>query len=81
MIDFDALAQQSTLGYIFGGLVANGPHTRGVPGVTSSASNVILEVVLTRVPEPGSGLLGLGALGGLVALGRRPLAARLLLEA
>jgi len=61
VIKLDALSQETTLGYIFGGLAANGPHTRGVPGIVSSASNTIFEVVLTPVPEPSAGLLAAAA--------------------
>ena len=57
VIKLDELRQETTLGYIFGGLAVNGPHARGVPGVVSSASNQIFEVVLTPVPEPQAWLL------------------------
>ncbi len=52
VIKLDALSQPTTLGYIFGGINANGPHTRGVPGVVSAASKVIFAVTLIPVPEP-----------------------------
>jgi hypothetical protein len=71
VINLDALAQETTLGYIFGGLAANGPHTRGVPGVVSSASNVVFEVVLTPVPEPGVDALSLYGAMTLIAVGRQ----------
>jgi hypothetical protein len=61
VIRLDALSPETTLGYIFGGIVTNGPHTRGVPGVVSSASNMVFEVVLTRVPEPTAGWVAVAA--------------------
>ena len=70
VIKLDAVRQETTLGYIFGGLAANGPHTRGVPGVVSSASNVVFEVVLTPAPEPASAIIGAGA-ALMVVAGRR----------
>lgn len=54
VIQLDQLTGELTLGYIFGGLAANGPHTRRDPDVISAASNVIFEVVYTVVPEPSS---------------------------
>jgi hypothetical protein len=71
VIKLDALAEETTLGYIFGGLAANGPHTRGVPGVVSSASNLVFEVVLTPVPEPGVVALCLYGVMTLIAAGRQ----------
>jgi hypothetical protein len=61
VLKLDKLAGPTTVGYIFGGLVANGPHTRSVPGVTSIASNIIFQVVVTPVPEPASWLVVLTA--------------------
>jgi hypothetical protein len=52
VLRLDALGRETTLGYIFGGIMANSPQVRGVPGAVSSASNAMFEVVLTRVPEP-----------------------------
>ena len=66
VVDFDALAAQTTVGYIYGGIVASAPHVRNNPGQLSSASNRIFEVVLVRVPEPGS--LALLAVGGIIAV-------------
>jgi hypothetical protein len=57
VIRLDQLNGQTTLGYIFGGIMTNGPHTRGVPDVTSTASYRVFEVVLMRVPEPATLLL------------------------
>jgi hypothetical protein len=54
VIKLDALTEPTTLGYIFGGLFANAPNTRGVPGALSGASNDIFEVVFTPVPEPAA---------------------------
>ena len=66
VIDFDALAAQTTVGFIYGGIMASAPHVRSNPGQLSSASNHIFEVVLVRVPEPGS--LALVAVGGIIAV-------------
>jgi hypothetical protein len=52
VIQFDALSGETTLGYIFGGLVANAPHTQQNPGELSAGSNYVFEVVLIAVPEP-----------------------------
>jgi len=57
VIKLDALTSETTLGYIFGGIATNGPHTRGVPDVLSVGSNTIFEVILTPVPEPSTALL------------------------
>jgi hypothetical protein len=66
VIKLDELNGPTTLGYIFGGLIANGPHTRsGDPPATSSASNIMFTVVYMPVPEPGAALLTLVALAGL----------------
>jgi hypothetical protein len=63
VIKLDELRGPTTLGYIYGGIIANGPHTRsGNPPATSSASNIIFTVVYTPVPEPGSAVLALVAL-------------------
>jgi hypothetical protein len=59
----DQLAGKTTLGYIFGGIMTNGPHTRGFPDVTSTASLRVFEVVLIRVPEPPAWLLAVFAAG------------------
>jgi hypothetical protein len=80
VLKLDALTQPTVLGYIFGGLTSNGPHTRDpntgapVPGVISAASNRIFTVMYTPVPEPTSGMLlvcGIGGIGGLAAVRRR----------
>jgi hypothetical protein len=53
VIDFDALAAgENSLGFIYGGIIANAPHVRSNPEGLSSASNHVFEVVLIRVPEP-----------------------------
>jgi hypothetical protein len=65
----DELSPVTTLGYIFGGIIASAPNVRGNPGELSGASNHVFEVVLIRVPEPAAatilliGTLGLGAIG------------------
>ena len=70
VLKLDAITQPTTVGYIFGGIAANGPHTRGVPGVVSAASNTIFEVVLIPVPESATWLLTvIGAIG--LMCGRR----------
>jgi hypothetical protein len=66
VIRLDELSGPTTLGYIYGGLIANGPHTRsGDPPATSSASNIIFTVVYAPVPEPASGVLAVIMLCGL----------------
>jgi hypothetical protein len=64
VIKLDELAPGTRLGYMFGGIMTNGPHTRGFPDVTSTASFRIFEVVYTQVPEPSA--LPILVLGGLV---------------
>ncbi len=54
VIDRDALVSTATLGYIFGGIMTNGPHTRGFPDVISTSSFRIFEVVYLAVPEPST---------------------------
>jgi hypothetical protein len=55
VLKLDELTQPTVLGYIFGGLIANGPHTRsGNPPALSWASNKIFTVVYTPVPEPSA---------------------------
>lgn len=51
VIRLDSLTSPTVLGYLFGGIMANGPHTRGFPDVTSTASFNFFEVVYTPVPE------------------------------
>src|SRR5262249_38070763 len=51
VIKTDALNGETVLGYLFGGIMSNGPHTRGVPDVISTASSHFFEVVYTPVPE------------------------------
>lgn len=64
VIKLDELASGTRLGYVFGGIMTNGPHTRGFPDVTSTASFQIFEVVYTQVPEPAAlPLLVLGLAG------------------
>jgi hypothetical protein len=70
VLKLDELTQPTLLGYIFGGLQSNSPHTRGVPGAISAASNRIFAVMYTPVPEPGTAaLILIGISGGLI--GRR----------
>jgi hypothetical protein len=68
VIKFDELNGPTTLGYIYGGIIANGPHTRsGDPPATSSASNIVFRVVYAPVPEPGAAALTALALFGLIS--------------
>lgn len=65
VIKMDELADQTVLGYVYGGIVANAPHVRRDPLALSGASDRIFEVVFTRVPEPSTLVLTfLGILGG-----------------
>jgi len=57
VIKLDALHGETVLGHIFGGIVANAPHTRVSPSTLSAASNQLFEVVLIPVPEPSTWLL------------------------
>jgi hypothetical protein len=67
VIKLDELIGPTTLGYIYGGIIANGPHTRsGDPPATTSASNIVFTVVYTPVPEPGSAVFAVVALFGLI---------------
>lgn len=52
VIKADSLTSGAVLGYLFGGIMTNGPHTRGFPSVTSTASFNFFEVVYSPVPEP-----------------------------
>ena len=71
VIDWDQLpVGESTVGYIYGGLITNAPHVFHNPVALSSASGEIFAVVLTKnVPEPG-GLLML-SLAIAIATGSR----------
>ncbi|MCA9234215.1 MAG: PEP-CTERM sorting domain-containing protein [Planctomycetales bacterium] len=70
VIKLDAITGETRLGYIFGGLMTNGPHTQ--QGADSAASNRIFEVVLLPVPEPSSIVLAAaGATASLAAACRR----------
>jgi hypothetical protein len=78
VIRLDQLTQPTTVGYLFGGIAANGPHTRsGDPPAVSAASNMIFAVVYYPVPEPGSLLLAAAGLCLAIAAHcrNRPLAA------
>ena len=75
VLDLDALSGTTSLGYVFGGLMTNGPHTRGFPDVTSTASFRIFEVVYESVPEPSSYLL-IGLCGVCICWSKRRQASR-----
>lgn len=60
VIDLDSLHGETVVGHVYGGIVSNAPHVRGVDGAISGASNRVFEVVLIKVPEPASLLLLVG---------------------
>ncbi len=66
IINLDAISGPTVLGHIYGGLFANAPHVRNVPGAVSGASNVVWEVTLIPVPEPTSLVLLMLGTGGLL---------------
>jgi hypothetical protein len=70
VIRLDELTGPTVLGYVYGGIFANAPHTQGVSGAVSGASNEIFEVVYTPVPEPAVGFILVG-LAGRVLVRRR----------
>ncbi len=73
VINQDALTSATVLGHIYGGLFANAPHVRDVPGAVSGASNIIWEVTYLPVPEPtGLTWLLLGVAGWSVRYRRLP---------
>jgi hypothetical protein len=57
VIQLGELRGATSLGYIFGGIVANAPHTRVNPGELSAASNYVFEVVVFTIPEPATAAL------------------------
>jgi hypothetical protein len=57
IIKLDELRGETAVGYIYGGIASNAPHTRFVTGARSAASNRAFEVVVIPVPEPTSWLL------------------------
>jgi hypothetical protein len=59
VVKLDDIIQPTTLGYVFGGIVTNGPHTRGTPPAASAGSNQIFAVVYTPLPEPSAILLAM----------------------
>jgi hypothetical protein len=69
VLKLDELTQPTTLGYIFGGIVTNGPHTRGTPPAASAGSNQIFAVVYTPIPEPSAVILAI--IAGVAATRRR----------
>lgn len=74
VIDLDQLTTKTSLGFIFGGIATNGPHTQGNPDVTSTASYRVFEVVYTPVPEASSFAMLLTGLG-VVRFRRRQISA------
>lgn len=71
VINMDELADETTLGYVYGGIVSNAPHVRNVPEAISGASDRVFEVLFTRVPEPNSLPLATFALLGILARTRQ----------
>jgi hypothetical protein len=67
VIQFDQLSGDTLVGYIMGGITANGPQVRNVSGVTSAASNAVFAVYVHRVPEPSGLVLAMGTVALLVA--------------
>jgi hypothetical protein len=72
VIKFDELNGEVSLGYIFGGIAANAPHTRNNPGALSAGSNFVFEVVIFTVPEPASICLVVLGCVGMFATARHP---------
>lgn len=70
VLKLDKISQPTTLGYIFGGIVTNGPHTQGTPPAASAGSNQIFTVVYSPVPEPGGWLLAAVGVWGVLGLRR-----------
>ncbi len=61
----------TTVGYIFGGIITNAPHVFRNEAALSSASGEIFTVVLTKIPEPTTtALIGIAAA---IAVARRRL--------
>jgi hypothetical protein len=52
VIKLDELVGETSIGFIFGGIETNAPHTRFISGARSGASNHVFEVVIITVPEP-----------------------------
>lgn len=58
VIDLDSLAGETSVGYIYGGLIANAPHIFfNNPQGLSAASGEVWEVVLTTIPEPTTAMV------------------------
>lgn len=71
VINWDALPLgETTVGYIYGGIITLAPHVFGLPGTLSSASGEIFAVNLTKVPEPASLSLA-AALAGCLVMRRK----------
>jgi len=77
VIKLDHLTEPTVLGYIYGGIQSNSPNTfdfttfTPIPGAVTSASNRIFTVLYTPVPEPGTWLLLVLGLAGIISRGRR----------
>jgi hypothetical protein len=72
VIQLDTVQGPTSLGYVFGGIASNSPHTRGVAGAISGATNLVFEVMLVPVPEPATSALAVAGLALLAGLrGRR----------
>ncbi len=51
VLDLDAINGEQVVGYLFGGIVSNAPHTRNNPDAVSGASDRIFEIVITPQPN------------------------------
>ena len=66
VLDLDALPiGETTVGYIYGGIITNAPHVFRNPTALSAASGEIFAVVLNKVPEPST-IVILGVVAPLV---------------
>ncbi len=72
VIDLDVLTSEQVVGYVYGGIVSNAPHTRDNPDAISGASDRIFEIVITPQANcdfDGDGTCGLADLNQLLATG------------
>ncbi len=72
VIKLDELVGETSVGFIFGGIASNAPHTRFVSGARTAASNFAFEVVIITVPEPSTlAIAGLAIALGVLAARRK----------